>query len=94
MNKGKTNGKAAGNNSKREPQAEDLPTNAGYGDQNPKLDDLSKNIEDSGGEFLTTSQGVRVNDNQNSLKAGDRGPSLKFVNAIAKHRHWEREPAL
>jgi len=41
-----------------------------------KIDDLQKNTEDSGGEFLTTNQGVRVNDNQNSLKAGDRGPSL------------------
>ena len=28
------------------------------------------------GEFLTTNQGVRINDNQNSLKAGDRGPTL------------------
>lgn len=27
-------------------------------------------------EFLTTNQGVRINDNQNSLKAGDRGPTL------------------
>src|SRR4026209_2557548 len=76
MDKGKTNGRTAGTNAKSGPQAADLPTNAGYGDQNPKLDDLSKNIEDSGGEFLTTNQGVRVNDNQNSLKAGDRGPTL------------------
>ncbi len=48
----------------------------GYGDHNSKLDDLATNMEDAGGEFLTTNQGVRVNDNQNSLKAGDRGPSL------------------
>src|SRR4026208_81428 len=41
-----------------------------------KIDDLQKNTEDSGGEFLTTNQGVRINDNQNSLKAGDRGPTL------------------
>jgi catalase len=41
-----------------------------------KVDDLEKNTEDSGGEFLTTNQGVRINDNQNSLKAGDRGPTL------------------
>jgi len=41
-----------------------------------KIDDLQKNTEDSGGEFLTTNQGVRITDNQNSLKAGDRGPSL------------------
>jgi catalase len=41
-----------------------------------KVGDLQKNTEDSGGEFLTTNQGVRVNDNQNSLKGGDRGPTL------------------
>lgn len=28
------------------------------------------------GEFLTTNQGLRISDNQNTLKAGDRGPSL------------------
>jgi catalase len=73
MDKGKNNGSTAGANAK---DAADLPSNAGYGEQNTKLDDISKNIEDSGGEFLTTNQGVRVNDNQNSLKAGGRGPSL------------------
>ncbi|HEY5885730.1 MAG TPA: catalase, partial [Pyrinomonadaceae bacterium] len=41
-----------------------------------KIDDLQKNTEESAGEFLTTNHGVRVNDNQNSLKAGERGPSL------------------
>ena len=41
-----------------------------------KIEDLEKNTEDCGGEFLTTNQGVRINDNQNSLKAGDRGPTL------------------
>ena len=76
MNKGKTNGRTAGANAMKEPHAADLPSSAGYGEQNSKLDDLSQNIEDSGGEFLTTNQGVRVNDNQNSLKAGNRGPSL------------------
>jgi catalase len=41
-----------------------------------KVDDLQKNTEDSAGEFLTTNQGVRINDNQNSLKAGERGSTL------------------
>ena len=41
-----------------------------------KIDDLQKNTEESAGEFLTTNHGVRINDNQNSLKAGERGPSL------------------
>src|SRR5688572_18908355 len=45
-------------------------------DDSPKRIDLQKNIEDSAGEFLTTNQGVRISDNQNSLKAGSRGPTL------------------
>ncbi|MEK6336272.1 MAG: catalase HPII [Acidobacteriota bacterium] len=72
MSKGKNQGKAGGAKS----TAADLRANAGYGSDDPKLDDLSKNMEDSAGEYLTTNQGVRVNDNQNSLKAGDRGPTL------------------
>ena len=50
--------------------------NAGYGAVDPKIEDLSKNMEESAGEFLTSDQGIRINDNQNSLKAGNRGPSL------------------
>ncbi|HVF48190.1 MAG TPA: catalase HPII [Pyrinomonadaceae bacterium] len=38
--------------------------------------DLEINKEDGADEFLTTNQGVRINDNQNSLKAGNRGPTL------------------
>lgn len=38
--------------------------------------DLELNKEDAADEFLTTNHGVRINDNQNSLKAGDRGPTL------------------
>jgi catalase len=49
---------------------------SGFGENDPKLDDLAKNTENSAGEFLTTNQGVRIRDNQNSLKAGDRGPTL------------------
>ncbi|HET6670054.1 MAG TPA: catalase [Pyrinomonadaceae bacterium] len=55
---------------------EGLAANAQYRANDSKIDDLQKNTEDSGGEFLTTNQGVRINDNQNSLKAGDRGPTL------------------
>ncbi|MPR32364.1 catalase [Salmonirosea aquatica] len=43
---------------------------------NEKLKELDKNREDSIDQFLTTNQGLRVSDDQNSLKAGDRGPSL------------------
>src|SRR6266478_5487673 len=41
-----------------------------------KIDDLAKNRENSAGQHLTTNQGLPVNDDQNSLKAGARGPSL------------------
>jgi len=50
--------------------------NAGYGAVDPKIEDLAKNMEESAGEFLTSDQGIRINDNQNSLKAGNRGPTL------------------
>jgi catalase len=43
---------------------------------NAKVNDLEPFREDGAGEYLTTNQGVRVNDDQNSLKAGARGPSL------------------
>jgi catalase len=38
--------------------------------------ELDVNREDGADQFLTTNHGVRINDNQNSLKAGDRGPTL------------------
>ncbi len=41
-----------------------------------KLQELEVNRESGQGEFLTTNQGLRINDNQNSLKAGERGPTL------------------
>lgn len=43
---------------------------------NKKQADLDSNKEDSQHQFLTTNQGLKINDNQNSLKAGERGPSL------------------
>ena len=43
---------------------------------NKKISDLATNTEDGTGQFLTTNHGVRINDNQNSLKAGERGSSL------------------
>jgi catalase len=41
-----------------------------------KIKDLAVNTEDARGQHLTTNHGVRISDNQNSLKAGERGPSL------------------
>ncbi len=44
--------------------------------ENEKVDDLQLNTQNGDGQMLTTNQGLRINDNQNSLKAGARGPSL------------------
>lgn len=41
-----------------------------------KIENLNPHKEESDGEFLTTNQGVRINDNQNSLKSGERGSTL------------------
>ena len=43
---------------------------------NKKQQELTPDKEEAAGEFLTTNQGLRVNDDQNQLKAGSRGPSL------------------
>src|SRR6188472_2276373 len=43
---------------------------------NVKLDNLEPHTENSDREFLTTNQGLKINDNQNSLKAGERGATL------------------
>ena len=44
--------------------------------ENEKLNMLAADKENGAGEFLTTNQGLKVNDNQNSLKAGERGATL------------------
>src|SRR5215217_5008346 len=41
-----------------------------------KVHDLEQFREDGAGQYLTTNQGLRINDDQNSLKAGVRGPTL------------------
>ena len=43
---------------------------------NPANESLDRVRVDSGGQMLTTNQGARIADNQNSLKAGVRGPTL------------------
>ncbi|KQT35698.1 hydroperoxidase [Chryseobacterium sp. Leaf405] len=43
---------------------------------NEKLDQLQSHTTSNEGEKLTTNQGIRINNNQDSLKAGDRGPTL------------------
>src|SRR6188768_2618835 len=44
--------------------------------ENKKINDLAINTSDNSEQFLTTNQGLRINDNQNSLKAGERGATL------------------
>jgi len=41
-----------------------------------KEEDLKKNTEDGKDKVMTTNQGVKVNDTNNSLKAGERGGTL------------------
>ncbi len=43
---------------------------------NPKSRQLKSHTEDPLGKALTTNQGVRLENDQDTLKAGDRGPSL------------------
>lgn len=43
---------------------------------NLKQDELAKNKSDANDQFLTTNQGLKINDDNNSLKSGERGPSL------------------
>lgn len=41
-----------------------------------KTDDLLINTDNGAGQLLTTNQGLKINDNNNSLKAGERGATL------------------
>ena len=45
-------------------------------EENKKLVDLEPAKKYDEGQFLTTNHGLRINDNQNSLKAGERGGTL------------------
>ena len=41
-----------------------------------KLADLTPDLENGADAFLTTNQGLKINDDQNSLKSGERGATL------------------
>ena len=57
-----------------------------------KINDLEQFREDSAGEYLTTNQGLRINDDQNTLKAGERGPSLlEDFHFREKMTHFDHE---
>ncbi len=62
------------------------------GKKNDKDKDLSMFQEAAADEYLTTNQGLRINDDQNSLKAGDRGPSLlEDFHLREKITHFDHE---
>ena len=44
--------------------------------ENDKTANLAPHTEDSTGQLMTTNHGLRINDDQNSLKAGERGATL------------------
>jgi catalase len=57
-----------------------------------KINSLEQFREDSTGEYLTTNQGLRINDDQNTLKAGSRGPSLlEDFHFREKMTHFDHE---
>jgi catalase len=61
-------------------------------EENKKVTALQANTEDSTGQFITTNQGVRINDDQNTLKAGERGPSLlEDFHFREKMTHFDHE---
>jgi catalase len=43
---------------------------------NKKIENLAPDIEKAAGEKMTTDQGLKINDDTNSLKAGERGATL------------------
>jgi len=45
-------------------------------DTSKKVQDLTQNTEESQDQKMTTNQGLKINDDNNSLKAGDRGATL------------------
>ncbi|KAL0487276.1 catalase [Acrasis kona] len=59
--------------------------------QNEKLDQLKTFTQDQG-DYLTTNQGLLVSDDQNSLKAGPRGPTLlEDFHFREKMTHFDHE---
>lgn len=61
-------------------------------DANSKIDDLYMNTEDGSGEAMTTNQGLKINDDQNSLTAGERGPTLlEDFHFREKMTHFDHE---
>lgn len=65
----------------RAPEAQPVYGSAAFSTRRGKGGELHQDVDHranngSGGGHLTTNHGMRISDNQNSLKAGDRGPAL------------------
>ena len=61
-------------------------------EESAKRTDLKADREHGDDQYLTTNQGLRINDDQNSLKAGDRGPSLlEDFHLREKITHFDHE---
>jgi catalase len=59
---------------------------------NSKVEHLAADKENGADQLLTTNQGLRINDDQNSLKAGERGPSLlEDFHFREKMTHFDHE---
>lgn len=60
--------------------------------KNPKESHFNRNLVDNGSKVMTTNDGVPVYDNNNTLKAGERGPSLQQDHIFFdKLMHFDRE---
>src|SRR5699024_5912032 len=59
---------------------------------NEKMDELKKNYVDDSGTDLTTNKGVKMSNDNFTLKAGQRGPSLmQDFHYFEKMQHFSRE---
>ncbi|WIV17565.1 catalase [Paenibacillus polygoni] len=66
--------------------------NEPFNNENKKTEQLKSFIRDNTGKPLTSNEGIKISDDENSLKAGDRGPTLLedflFREKLA---HFDRE---
>src|SRR6187431_2482508 len=61
-------------------------------EKNAKAKDLAAFQDTADKQYLTTNHGLRVNDDQNTLKAGERGPSLlEDFHLREKITHFDHE---
>lgn len=59
---------------------------------NKKIEQLQEFTRDNTGKIMTTNEGVKISDDENSLKAGERGPTL-FEDFVQREKmaHFDRE---